>query len=189
MAVTIKKVALWRHEVDNKPGMLVAALEPLAAAGTDLHIVMGYRYPGNESRAAIELYPVSGKKATAAAKAAGLTVSSIPTLLVEGDNKAGLGAATAKALAEAGINLSFLVAQVIGRKYSALFGFETARDASKATALLKKATAPKKVTPRNTKETHKPQPVHAPKVGIPVSQPDRMPGGAAFPAHPAMASS
>jgi hypothetical protein len=189
MAVTIKKVVLWRHEVDNKPGMLVAALEPLATAGADLHIVMGYRYPGNESRAAIELYPVSGKKVTAAAKAAGLTVSSIPTLLVEGDNRAGLGATTARALADAGINLSFLVAQVIGRKYSALFGFETAQDASKAAALLKKATAPKKATPRKTKETHKRQPAHAPKVSIPVSQPDRMPGGAALQARPAMASS
>lgn len=143
MAVTVKKVVLWRREVDNKPGMLASTLEPLAAAGADLHVVMGYRYPGNESRAAIELYPVSGKKATAAAKAAGLTTSSIPTLFVEGDNKAGLGATTARALAEAGINLSFLVAQVIGRKYSALFGFETAQDASKAAALLKKATKTK----------------------------------------------
>lgn len=151
MAVTVKKVVLWRHEVDNKPGMLATTLEPLAAAGADLHIVMGYRYPGNESRAAIELYPVSGKKATAAAKAAGLTASSIPTLFVEGDNRAGLGAATARALAEAGINLSFLVAQVIGRKYSALFGFETVEEASKAAALLKKATAPKKTTKTKTK--------------------------------------
>ena len=184
MAVTVKKIVLWRHEVENKPGMLAATLEPLAAAGADLHVVMGYRYPGNESRAAIELYSVSGKKATVAAKAAGLVASSIPTLLVEGDNRAGLGATTARALADAGINVSFLVAQVIGRKYSALFGFETAQDASKAAALLKKATAPKQTTKTKTKEARKPQPVPASQVSIPVSQPDRMPGGSAFQARP-----
>ena len=38
---------------------------------------MGYRYPGNESRAAVELYPVTGRKVTAAATEAGLAVSSI----------------------------------------------------------------------------------------------------------------
>jgi hypothetical protein len=188
MAVTVKKIVLWRHEVDNKPGVLAATLESLAAAGADLHVVMGYRYPGNEGRAAIELYPVFGKKATAAAKAVGLTASSIPTLLVEGDTRGGLGATTARALAEAGINLSFLVAQVIGRKYSALFGFETAQDASRAAALLKKATASKNVTKIKTTERRKLGPVHAPKVSIPVSQLDSMSGGAALQAHPTRAS-
>lgn len=144
MAVTVKKATLWRREVENKTGVLVTILEPLAAAGTDLQVVMGYRYPGNESKAAIELYPVSNKKAMAAAQAAGLNASSIPTLLVQGDNKPGLGYATAKAIADAGINLSFLVAQVIGGKYSAVFGFETPADADKAATLIKKATAAKK---------------------------------------------
>lgn len=144
MAVTVKKVTLWRSEVENKPGILANVLEPLANAGADLQVVMGYRYPGNESKAAIELYPVSGKKSTAAAQAAGLSASSIPTLLVEGDNKAGLGYAIAKAIADAGINMSFLVAQVMGNKYSAIFGFETDADAHKAATLIKKATASKK---------------------------------------------
>ena len=144
MAVTVKKATLWRREVENKTGVLATVLEPLAAAGTDLQVVMGYRYPGNESKAAIELYPLSNKKAMTAAQAAGLSASSIPTLLVEGDNKPGLGYVIAKTLADADINLSFLVAQVIGGKYSAVFGFETTADADKATTLIKKATAAKK---------------------------------------------
>ena len=144
MAVTVKKVTLWRSEVENKPGVLANALGPLANAGADLQVVMGYRYPGNESKAAIELYPVSGNKSIAAARAAGLSASSIATLLVEGDNKAGLGYATAKAIADAGINISFLVAQVIGRKYSAVFGFESEAEARKAATLIKRATASKK---------------------------------------------
>ncbi|MBI3303713.1 MAG: hypothetical protein HYZ72_16735 [Deltaproteobacteria bacterium] len=144
MSVTVKKATLWRREVENKTGVLATILEPLAAAGTDLQVVMGYRYPGNESKAAIELYPVSNKKAVAAAQAAGLNASAIPTLLVQGDNKPGLGYATAKAIADAGINLSFLIAQVIGGKYCAVFGFETTADADKAATLIRKVTAAKK---------------------------------------------
>ena len=143
MAVTVKKITLWRSEVENRPATLASALEPLAGAGADLQVVMGYRYPGDESKAAIELYPVSGRKSAAAAQAAGLSASTIPTLLVEGDNKPGLGYAIAKAIGDAGINMGFVVAQVIGRKYSAILGFATEEDARKASALLRKTTAPR----------------------------------------------
>ena len=69
-----------------------------------------------------ELYPVSGKKSAAAAQTAGLAPSSISTLLVEGDNRPGLGHAIAKAVGDAGINMSFVMAQVVGQRYSAVFG-------------------------------------------------------------------
>ncbi len=55
---------------------------------------------------------------------AGLAPSSLSTLLVEGDNRPGLGHAVAKAIGDAGINMSFVMAQVVGRRYSALIGFE-----------------------------------------------------------------
>ena len=56
-----------------------------------------------------------------------------------GDDRPGLGHAMARALADAGINLVFLVAQVVGRRYSAVFGFEREADADRAAGLLKKA--------------------------------------------------
>ena len=102
---------------------------------------MAYRYPGDQNKAAIELYPVSGKKSAAAAQTAGLAPSSISTLLVEGDNRPGLGHAIARAVGDAGINMSFVMAQVVGRRYSALFGFENDADANKAATLIKRATA------------------------------------------------
>ena len=142
MAVTVKKAALWRKEVENRPGILANILGPLSDAGTDLQVVMAYRYPGRTDTAAIELHPVSGRKPIAAAKAAGLAQSQVPILLVEGDNRQGLGHAITKALGEAGINLSLLMAQVVGRRYAALFGFENEADAGKATPLIKKAAAP-----------------------------------------------
>ncbi len=145
MAVKVKEITIWHRDVENRPGTLAEALAPLAAAGASLQVVMGYRHPGDEGRATVEVYPVSGKKATAAAQSAGLSASSIPTLLVEGDDRPGLGHAIARALSEAGINIAFLVAQVVGKKYSAVIGFESQTDAKRAAGLIKKLkTAGKK---------------------------------------------
>src|SRR5438876_11028971 len=114
MAVTVKRITLWRADVDNQPGVLARALEPLAQAGADLRLVMGYRLPHTPERAAIELYPVSGKRATAAAAQAGLAGGrAIPGRLAGGDNRPGLGAAIARGLRAAGINSASLVAQVV----------------------------------------------------------------------------
>jgi hypothetical protein len=142
MAVAVKKAVIWRKEVDNRPGMLAITLEPLSEAGADLQVVMAYRYPGQENMAAIELHPVSGRKSITAAKTAGLAPSPIPALLVQGDNRQGVGHALTKAIGDAGINLSFVMAQVVGRRYSAMLGFENEADAARATALIKKAAAP-----------------------------------------------
>jgi len=144
MPVKVKRITLWRKELANQAGTLAEALAPLAQAGADLQVVMGYCYPGDRTRAAVELFPIATKKATAAAQAAGLAAAGIPALHVEGDNRAGVGHTITRALADAGVNLEFLVAHVIGRKYSAVFGFENDADAEKAAALIKKAAARKK---------------------------------------------
>jgi len=143
MPVTVKSISLWRKEAENKTGLLAQTIEPLARAGADLGVVMGYRLPGNEGKAAIEIYPVSGRKMTTAATGTGLAASAIPTLLVEGDNKAGLAHKIAQTIAEAGFDLSFFVAQAIGRRYSAIIGFANDADAKRAATLIKKATSRK----------------------------------------------
>ena len=143
MSVTVKNISLWRKETENKTGLLALTLEPIAKAGADLSIVMGYRLPSNEAKAAIEIYPVSGKKVTSAATETGLAASAIPTLLVEGDNKPGTAHKIAQAIAEAGVDLSFFVAQAVGRKYSAVIGFTSEADAKKATTLIKKTAGRK----------------------------------------------
>jgi hypothetical protein len=145
MAVTVKKIVLWRKEVENRAGILANALAPIAHAGTDIHVVMAYRFPGQESEAAIELYPVAGKKSIIAAKEAGFSASGLPALLVEGDNRAGLGYSTAQAIADAGISMDFVVAQVVGKKYSAVFGFESDEDAAKCAAIIRKSAVAKKM--------------------------------------------
>ncbi len=144
MALTVKSIKLWRKEVENKPGELANTLGPLVSAGSDFQVLMGYRFPGNEGKAAIELYPVSGRKAAAAAQTAGLSSAEIPCLQVEGDNKPGIAQAIAKAIADAGINMSFVVAQTVDRRYSAVFGFESEADTRKAISVIKKTAAGKK---------------------------------------------
>ena len=143
MPVTVKNVTIWRKEVPNQPGVLAEVVGPLAQAGANLRVLMGYRLPGEEGRAAIELYPITGAKAARAAAAAGLVQSHIPALHVEGDDKPGLMNAIAQSLAAAGINISFLVAQVVGRKYTAIWGFESSEAARKAASLIKKAKVKK----------------------------------------------
>lgn len=140
MAVTVKKIVVWRTDVEDQAGALSGVLAPLAEVGVDLQVVMSYRYLDGEHKAAVEVCPISGKKSTTtAASKVGLAASATPTLLVQGDNRPGLGYAIAQAVAEAGINVMFLVAQVIGTQFSAVMGFEDAEESKEATTIIKKA--------------------------------------------------
>lgn len=139
MALTVKEITLWRREIENEPGALAQVLDPLADGRVDLKVLMAYRYPGNEARGAVELYPVTGSKAAAAARMAGLTQADIPAVLVEGPNRPGIGYATTRAIADAGINLAFLVAHVVGARFAAVYGFDNGSDRRRAVGLLRKA--------------------------------------------------
>ncbi len=140
MPVSVKRITLWRGEIDNTPGALAAVMQPLAGAGANLKVMMGYRHTAvKKGKAILEIFPVSGRKVTAAAEAAGLSGSDIPTLLVEGDDRPGLASAIANGIADAGINIAFCMAQVVGDRYSAVIGFESEEDAGKAGPAIKKA--------------------------------------------------
>ena len=142
MALTVKKVTLWRAEVAHQAGKLAEILEPLAKAGANLRVVMGYAFPSTPGGAAIEVFPISGKKVTAAARAAGLSASPIACLLAEGDDRPGLGAEMARAIEKASLNISFLMTQTVGRKFSALFGFESDADATVASKAIRAVGKP-----------------------------------------------
>ena len=141
MPVRVRPITLWRAEVDNQPGALARTLEPLAAAKANLQIVMGYRLPDDRVRAAIEVFPVIGAHVTSAAQAAGLSEAAIGAVHVEGDNRPGLGHAITKALADAGINIDFFLAQVSGRRHMTVIGFDSRKDADRAIPLIKGAAA------------------------------------------------
>lgn len=141
MAIRVQKIELWNVVVDNRSGALASVLEPLADAGADLEVILGTGIPGGSGQASIGVFPIKGKKALAAARLAGMApapATSMPSLLVSGDNQAGLGRLMSTTLAAAGINIGFLVAQVVDGDFSALFGFASEADAGRAAALLKK---------------------------------------------------
>jgi hypothetical protein len=48
MALAIKRIMLWRAEVDNRPGALATTLEPVAKAGVDL--TLGTRRGSSSAR-------------------------------------------------------------------------------------------------------------------------------------------
>jgi hypothetical protein len=139
MGVSIRKLTLWRAEVAHRPGALADLLDPLRTAGADLHVLMGYRIPGHNDRAVIEVAPIGSRRVAEAAKGAGLAPGGAPALLVLGDNRPGLANRIARALADSGVNIAFLVAQVVGRKYSAVFGFESEADLDKASDRIRRA--------------------------------------------------
>lgn len=137
MSVTVKKAVLWRREVKNQPGVLAKTLAPLADAGVNVQVLMGYAFPGQPGKSAIEVYPVSGTKASVAAKKAGLHAGNeIACLHVQGRDEAGLGHRIATALGKAKVNINFVMVQVIGDKYSGFFGFSSAAQAEKASKII-----------------------------------------------------
>jgi prephenate dehydratase len=151
VAITVKTITIWRQQVEDSPGRLAASLVPFAAAGVDLQLVMGYHELGHGARGILEFYPVTGAKIEKAAQAASMKPARTPSLLVTGDNRAGLLHALAQALADEGLNLGFLVAQVIGRRFSAVMGFTADTDLKLAAAVLKKAATPKRPVKRTVK--------------------------------------
>jgi hypothetical protein len=140
MAITVKRITIWSVSQSDQAGLLGRVLEPLAKAKADVQVVMGYKLPGEGGRATIEVAPVTGK-AVKAARAAGLSPSGLPGLLVVGDNRAGVGFAIGSALGQAGISMHYLMAQVVGRKFSAVIGFGSEDEAKRAAPLIKKAAA------------------------------------------------
>jgi hypothetical protein len=129
--IRVKKVVVWRTEVENRPGTMARALEPLAEQALDL--VIGY------DGAVIDIAPVIGKKARTAARSAGFKPLPTSMILIEGRNHPGVCFIATRALGDAGISMDSVVAQVVGKKYQALFGFGSDADARSAASAIKKA--------------------------------------------------
>jgi hypothetical protein len=140
MAVTIKRIGLWRTDVLRRPGALADALEPLAQGDADLKVVRVRAALGGSDRNTIEVYGGESKRAAMAARAAGFSKGPATTLLLQGDNRPGLAYAVANAVAWAGIAVSDLEAGVVDARYSATLTFNSEEDAKKAVAVIRKVT-------------------------------------------------
>jgi hypothetical protein len=133
MAVSAKKVEVWAGEISDQPGGLSRVLSALSEAGADLECVIARRSAERPGSGVVFLTPVKGRKVQEAAKAVGLMpASNIATLRVEGADKPGLGGKIMAAMSELGINVRGVSAAVVGNKFVAYIGLDSADDAAKA---------------------------------------------------------
>src|ERR1041384_5874796 len=90
MALKITKAQVWAGSVADRPGGFAEMLEPLGQAGANLEVVLARRASDRPGESGVFLTPLKGKKAQNAEQMAGMNLAeSVPTLRLEGANKAG----------------------------------------------------------------------------------------------------
>jgi hypothetical protein len=139
MKLNVSRTDTWAATIDDRPGGLADKLAALTAAGANLEFIIARRAPELRGSGVVFITPLKGAKQIKAAEAAGFQkTESLHSLRIEGADKPGTGARLTTALAEAGINLRGLSAAAVGKSYVAHLALDTAQDAAKAAAVLKK---------------------------------------------------
>ena len=139
MALKVSRKDTWVASIEDRPGGLAGKLEVLAKAGAQLEFLIARRTPEKPGTGVVFLTPVRGAKQLGAAKNAGVRKSEhLHSVRVEGRDEPGLGTKLTQALAAKGINLRGLSAAVVGKRFVAYLALDTASDANKAAAILKK---------------------------------------------------
>ena len=139
MTLKVSRVDLWTVSIDDQAGGTADKLEPLSNAGANFEFVFARRTPEQPGRGMLFVTPVKGAKVVQAAQAAGFTKpENVHSVRIEGANKPGVTAKTARALANAGISFRALSATGIGSKFVSYVALDTAEDAAKAVSLLKR---------------------------------------------------
>jgi len=139
MKLDVTRVNVWAASIKDEPGGLAGKLDALAEAGANLEFVIARREAKKPGTGVVFVTPIAGPKQIKAAKKQKFAkTSSLHSVRVEGPDKAGLGAAITKALADACVNLRGLSAAAIGRKFVMHFALDSSADATKAIRALKK---------------------------------------------------
>ena len=137
MNLKVKRVDVWSASIDDKPGGLGKVLAGLKDAGADLDFIIARRAPDKPGSGVVFVTPLRGDAVIAAASMLGFNVtSSIKSLRVEGDNRAGVAADLTEKLAAAGINLHGFSGAVIGERFILFIGLDTDADATKAATII-----------------------------------------------------
>ncbi len=138
MALKATKAEVWAATIEDRAGGAADKLDALAKGGANLEMLLARRteQPG---QGVLFVTPVKGAKAVKAAQAAGFGKPvSIHSVRVEGTDKPGLGSKIARALGDAGVSFRGVSAVAIGRKFISYIACDSAEDAAKAIAVLKK---------------------------------------------------
>lgn len=137
MRLTIHKVQVWSAEVPDRPGAAAAKLEVLARAGIDLEFIFTRPHPPVSDLGVLFVAPIDGPEQTEAARAVGLApATDVAMLVVEGDNRVGIGYELMSQLAVAGVNLRGLSISSLGNRFAAYLAFDNADAANQALRVL-----------------------------------------------------
>ena len=138
MALKVTKADIWVATIEDRAGGAADKLEALSKAGANLDMLLARRteQPG---QGVMFVTPVKGAKAVKAAQEGGFgKPQNIHSVRIEGGDKPGLGAKISRALGDAGVSFRGVSAVAIGRKFISYVACDTAEDATKAVAALKK---------------------------------------------------
>jgi hypothetical protein len=137
MRLSIHKVQVWSVEVSDRPGAAAAKLEVLARAGIDLEFIFTRPHPRVSDLGVLFVAPIEGPEQTEAAHGIGLApATDVAMLVVEGDNRVGIGYELMSQLAVAGVNLRGLSISSLGSRFAAYLAFDNADSANQALRVL-----------------------------------------------------
>ncbi len=139
MALKATRAEVWAATIEDRAGGAAEKIEALAKAGASLEMVLTRRTPEQPGGGVMFVTPLKGAKVLRAAQDAGFgKPASIHSVRIEGGDKPGLGAKIARALAGAGISFRGMSGAAIGSKFISYLALDSAEDAAKAVALLRK---------------------------------------------------
>jgi hypothetical protein len=139
MAMKVTRTEVWTTVIDDRAGAVADKLEALAKAGANLQFVFARRRPEQPGTGIVFVGPIKGTKVTRAAQEAGFAkAENMHGLRIEGGDKPGLGAKIARALGNAGVSFRGISAHALGTKFVSDIVLDSADDAAKAAAALKK---------------------------------------------------
>ncbi len=140
MDLLVDRVDVWSADIADRPGGLSRILKGVYEAGADLDFVIARRSADQPGTGAVFLTPIRGDREIEAASTLGFNLtSSVDSVRVEGDNVPGAAVNIADVIADADINMRSFSAAVIGPRYIAYIGFDSASDADRAAEILREA--------------------------------------------------
>ncbi len=143
MDFLVDRVDVWAARITDDPGAMAGVLTALSKAGADLDFVIGRRSSQKPGEGVVFVTPLRGDAEISAAGTLGFNLtSSIDTIRVQGENRPGAAAEVAECIGKAGINVRGFSAAVMGGRFVAFVGFDSADDAEKAVEALTRKHAP-----------------------------------------------
>lgn len=137
MAYEIIKVDVWSKEIEDQPGAVAKALQPIVDAGANLQFLLARRI--GEGKGILFISPIQGPQQIKKAKSEGFKKNDgIAVVKITGPDKPGLGLKILNAVYTGDVNLRGISAISIGKNCSIWLAFDTIKDANKAIKLIQK---------------------------------------------------